>query len=73
MKANKEKQKQTNKPVSALDALCAETSTHPEDWAEVSGPNLRCGVDHWFRHADGTEALVNDDQGHITVSVCEDE
>ncbi|MFZ5497281.1 MAG: hypothetical protein ACOZE5_18315 [Verrucomicrobiota bacterium] len=63
------KQKRPSVPTTPLEALCAQTETQPEEWSEVDGPDSGCGVDHWYRHADGTEAYVNADQGEYTVSV----
>jgi hypothetical protein len=52
----------------ALDELCRLTSTRPDEWEFLDGPDSRCGVDYWLRHKPtGKEAYVNDDQGHVTV------
>jgi hypothetical protein len=54
----------------ALQAVCEQTGTKPEDWEEIDGAPTGVGVEHWFV-CDGRnlEAYTCDDQGHITVEV----
>jgi hypothetical protein len=52
-----------------LNLLAKLTDTQPAVWEPMVGPDSRCGVDYWYRHPSGQEAYINDDQGHITISV----
>ncbi len=36
--------------MTALDYLCQETSTTPEEWEETDGPDSGVGVDYHFFH-----------------------
>jgi hypothetical protein len=56
--------------LSALETLCQQTYTKPEDWEELDGPESGNGVDYWFVNVhSGREVYVNDDQGNITVDL----
>lgn len=56
-------------PSDSLLEVCLETQTEPEDWVSIDGPETGVGVESWYRHSDGTEAYVCDDQGDISVEV----
>lgn len=59
-----------HEPNSALEALCQETGTTPEDWNSMDGPETGVGVERWYVHtADGREAYTVDDQGSFTIEV----
>jgi hypothetical protein len=49
--------------------LAALTGTRAKAWTSQSGPDTRCGVDYYYAHSNGSEAYINVDQGHFTVSV----
>jgi len=55
--------------MTALEALCKQTGTTPDEWEAIDGPETGVGVEYWFRHGDGREAYVCDDQGEIRVDV----
>lgn len=52
-----------------LDELCKQTNTVASEWEAIDGPETGVGVESWWRHVDGREAYVCNDQGHITVEV----
>jgi len=45
------------------------TGTRARDWKIRRGPDSRCGLDYYYRHRHGSEAYINIDQGHFTISV----
>lgn len=49
--------------------LAALTETRAKAWKPQAGPDTRCGVDYYYAHSNGSEAYINVDQGHFTVSV----
>lgn len=52
-----------------IEFLCRQTGTKEQDWEVIDGPESGTGEDHWYRHKNGDEAYVNDDQGHLTAEV----
>ncbi len=56
-------------PGDCLAQLCDETDTEPEDWEPMDGPTTGVGEEYWYRHHDGREAYICDDQTDITVEV----
>lgn len=60
---------QDSMPGHCLTQLCEETETEPEEWAVMEGPETGVGIEAWFRHKDGREAYVCDDQGEIGIEV----
>lgn len=52
-------------PSPGLRELCTRTDTDPDDWVEIEGPLTGVGAESWYRHADGREAYVCDDQREI--------
>lgn len=56
-----------------LQKLCEETDTKAEEWEVLDGPTTGVGAEYWFRHEDGREAYVVNDQGEITyaISTCD--
>lgn len=57
--------------MTALDHLCQETGTAPEEWEETDGPDSGVGVDHYFAHAMLGMWYVNEDQGAFTAECCD--
>jgi hypothetical protein len=54
----------------ALEAICTETNTVPNDWSEVDGPETGVGVERYFQHAvDERTYYTCDDQGTISISL----
>lgn len=51
-----------------LQILCGETDTEPSEWEEIDGPQSRVGIDSWFKHPERGIWLVNEDQGHLSLS-----
>lgn len=46
------------------------TNTSADDWEDMTGPDSGVGVDHCYRHRQtGSEAYLNLDQDHLTISV----
>ena len=46
------------------------TSRHRAKWESINGPDSRVGVDRYFKDTSSErEAHVNNDQGHITITV----
>lgn len=56
-------------PGDSLAEVCLETETEPEEWTPIDGEETGVGVESWYRHHDGREAYVCDDQGEITVEI----
>lgn len=58
---------------SPLDVLASVTSTAPDDWQTMDGPDSGVGIDYWFRNTGtGAEAYLNLDQDHLTISLDEE-
>ena len=49
--------------------LAVLTGTCARDWKIREGPDSRCGIDYYYRHRQGSEAYINIDQGHFTISL----
>jgi hypothetical protein len=45
------------------------TKTRARSWKETEGPPTGCGVDYFFRQSNGSEAYINVDQDHVTITV----
>ena len=55
---------------SPLEILASVTATSADDREDLDGPDSGVGVDYWYRHrTTGSEAYLNADQDHLTISV----
>jgi len=52
-----------------MQKLTFETDTAADEWESMDGPQTGVGVEFWYRHDDGREAYVVDDQGEITIEI----
>jgi len=56
-----------------MQKLAYETDTEISDWEPMEGPETGVGIEYWYRHRDGLEAYVVDDQGEITIEISKPE
>lgn len=71
MRENRDyRQRMNDNLTTAIDFLCAETGTKPNEWQEVDGPDSGVGADSYFSHSDLGIWWVNDDQGTLIAESC---
>ena len=58
--------------MTALDHLCFETGTFPDEWEDADGTDSGVGVDHHLAHRSHGVLYVNDDQGPLMTECCSD-